>query len=445
MLHPRSPLESLTSANGVFGAVRQSVAHMKRIAFHALILLGCNVEAIGTATGGIPHDYEGDPPPEGCPRGVTVLMTDFLSTQVALSALDGVTLSSSFLSSASTETDGLSFAFSGDVSLPSEQPLSSRVVLIDRFGTNVISWADPRTAIVLGQLPIATGFESNPYDYIEVSEELAYVARFGTNGQPGQRDFDGGDDVLVIDTQQYEIIGRIPLAEAGDALPARPTRFARIENEILVTLQRASLDFVTLGESELVGLDPERHERTWRHVLTGMRGCGGAVSSPSGRELIVPCSGGISKRGAALDLSSAGLVVLDATVSPPVETARFIIEQLGGEGIQSTLAFASESVVLLKTQTPIDGFTHNRLLAFNRASGEVLELLRARPNSLGRGRGIVFGSLLCRPQCTSYCLLADADRGVVQRLRVKGDQVVLDGAFVVERGVGLPPRDLSYR
>src|SRR6266508_4044312 len=58
----------------------------------------------------------------GCPAGALVVMSDFISTQVALNRLDGTTLCGSLISSARSETTPISFALSGDVVLPSTPP-----------------------------------------------------------------------------------------------------------------------------------------------------------------------------------------------------------------------------------------------------------------------------------------------------------------------------------
>jgi hypothetical protein len=97
-----------------------------------------------------------------CDQGTVVLLTDYTSTQIALSTLDGTTLSPAFLSTASMKASGLAFALSGDVALPNVTPASGSVVLMDRYGTNVITWADPSSAKVFAQLPVGIGFESNP-------------------------------------------------------------------------------------------------------------------------------------------------------------------------------------------------------------------------------------------------------------------------------------------
>ena len=182
------------------------------------LLVGCNVESLSPGDRGVgdTENFDGV-----CPTGVTVLLSDFFSTLVTLGRLDGTTKSASFLSTGSSGTDGLSFALSGDVVLPSSRPESRRVVLVDRYGTNVITWADPRTAKVLGQLAVGTGFESNATDYLELESGEAFVTRWGENGDPGRVEYDRGGDILLLDSERFEITGAIELPRHDD-LPPRP-------------------------------------------------------------------------------------------------------------------------------------------------------------------------------------------------------------------------------
>lgn len=131
----------------------------------SLSTLGCDVESTQQETSGIgdlddaqPGDKDdtpsgssmdgmggGDPgkdtssEPLACPTGVSIVLSDYLSTQIALSDLDGNTLSESLISTGSSVSDGLAFAISGDVALPSSKTTSGHVVLLDRYGTNVIT------------------------------------------------------------------------------------------------------------------------------------------------------------------------------------------------------------------------------------------------------------------------------------------------------------------
>ncbi|HWA75958.1 MAG TPA: hypothetical protein VG937_26655 [Polyangiaceae bacterium] len=407
----------------------------------SLLLFACNVESTAgqnVGTGQPSH------PGSVCPDGVTVLLSDFFSSLVALSTLDGNTQSASFLSTGSRKTDGLSFALSGDVVLPSTRTLSGRVVLVDRFGTNVITWANPSSAEVLGQLPVGTGFESNPSDYLELEDGRALVTRWGENSEPGRQAFDRGSDVLVIDSQGFQLLDSIELPR-HDELPPRPSSLSRVRDLVMVTLDRLSLDFSLTGEAELVGISSATLEIEFVQRFVGLKGCGRPALSPSGKLLAVACSGSLNRKGEVSDLSESGLVLLDAESRPLRELQRFPAQTLAGAALQSSAVFASEDLLLWKTQTALGGSGNNRWLSLNVREQSLRTLLEAGPDEAGTGKGIVYGGMACAPGCSDICLLADADRGVLQRARITADGAELLSPRQVESTVGLPPRDLSLR
>lgn len=403
------------------------------------LVLGCNVESTGKDTGGVPRGTSSE-----CPNGLVVLMSDYLSTQIALSDLEGETQSESFLSTGSTETDGLAFPLSGDVALPGARPPSGRIVLLDRYGTNVVSWVDPETAEVLAQLSVATGFESNPSDYLEIDEHTALVSRWGQNAEPGREDHDSGGDLLILDTEEYAITGSI-VFDVIDDLPPRPSALTRVGDEVWVTLDRVAADFSTTGEAMVVGVSLADLEVVWQEPIVGLKSCGRFAASPDGTLLALACTGDITSTGGTEDLDQSALVLFDATASPPEEIRRIFAVDIAGEPIQSDVVFARDDLVLLNTQTPWGGDTNNRWLALDLETGEVKELLEASPDEEGAGKGGVYGAMACAPGCSETCLLADADRGVLARVRIP--ETGMPGrvdSVTVETRVGLPPRDLSF-
>ena len=384
-------------------------------------------------------------PKPAFPRGVAVVLSDYLSTQIALSDLEGNTLSESFISTASTQTSGLAFALSGDVVLPSSPPASGRVVLLDRYATNVITWIDPKTAAVLGQLAVGTGFESNPHDYVEVDERLAWVSRWGQNGDPGQQDHDTGGDLLVIDTESFEIVDSIVI-EPEEDLPPRPSRMTLIGDEVVVSLDRISLDWTTTGESRLVAFSVADKDQTWSLGLDGLKACSNPVPDTGRAQWLVVCTGAVNSDGTVESLDQSALVILDFSSSPPKELQRISAEQIAGEPLQPEVAVAADGFVLLKTQTTWGGTTNNRWLAYDLDNDATTTLLEARPDADGNGQGWTFGGMECAPGCSSLCLMADADRGVLQRLEVSSDgEFELLEPVEVETAVGLPPIGLGQR
>ena len=66
-------------------------------------------------------------------------------------------------------------------------------------------------------------------------------------------------------------------------------------------------------------------------------------------------------------------------------------------------------------------------------------LLTASLDSTGKGKGIVYGDVLCRPGCGDVCLLADADVGKLRRWSIAGDTLQALSDIPVDPTTGLPP------
>lgn len=417
---------------------------LRRTATLTLLLLnGCDLESTAAPTSGVGGAL-GAPSSGSCPRGVTVLLSDYMSTQIAMSDTAGSTQAESVLSTGSAQTDGLAFALSGDVVLPSEPTRSGEVVLIDRFGTNVLTWLDPATGEVIDQLPVGTGFESNPRDYLEVSDSLALVSRFGQNALPGAEPFDDGGDVLFLDLNERDITGHLVLP-APDALPARPGPLTQLGDEVLVTLGRSALDFSSMGESMIVGIDLRSRALSFSQTLTGHKNCGKVTPSPDGSVLAVACSGRIDQRGVPEDSAQSALLLLDPTTRPLEVLEVFPAADLFDFPIQGSVTFVDETRVLLKTQTPFGGEGNNTVHSLHLETGQTSVLVEARPNADGSGKGLIFGGVLCAPGCDLPCLVTDADRKVLQRIAETPDGFELLEPLRVETRVGLPPLDLVYR
>jgi hypothetical protein len=382
----------------------------------------------------------------GCPAAALVVMSDFVSTQVALTKLDGKTLCGSYISTARAETTPLGFALSGDVVLPSTRPASGRAVLIDGYGTNVVSFLEPASGAILGQLAVGTGFESNPQDYLEIDGRRALVSRWGQNPVPGHEPFDDGSDLLVIDTRSLRIESSIALP-FDDGFPPRPAGLARVGEQAVVTLQRASIDIGSMGDGMLVGIELDTLAAAWTLTLGGLKNCGPLALAPDGMVGAVACTGYIDRKGAASELDQSAIVVLDLGTTPPSELRRLPAAELAGGVLQAGLEFFAPRRVLAKTQTALDGSTNNRVLAVDLDADDVSTagavLLEARPSDAGTGQGVVFGGMLCNPGCGDVCLLADADRRVLERWAIEGDQVSPLGALAVTGTVGLAPRDVG--
>jgi hypothetical protein len=371
-------------------------------------------------------------------------MSDFISTQVALNRLDGTTLCGSLISSARSETTPISFALSGDVVLPSSPPSSGRVVLLDRYGTNVVSFLDGESGAITGQLAAGTGFEANIQDYLEIDADRALISRWGENPVPGHEMFDAGSDLLLVDTRIPAVRDRIAMPRDDD-WPPRPAGLTRVGEHAVVTLQRFALDIKSQGDAMLVGVGLESLEVEWTIPLSGLKNCGALTPAPDAAIAAVACTGFVDRSGAGTKLGESGLVLFDLGAVPPVELARFAAGDIAGEPLQSEVEFFGARRLLVKTQTPLGAAGNNRVLALDLDLGVDAPdvVLEARSRDDGGGQGVVFGGMLCTPGCAERCLVADADRGVVARFAIDDDGLTALPSLAVDGSVGLPPRDVG--
>ena len=107
--------------------------------------------------------------------------------------------------------------------------------MLDRYGTNVISWADPETAEVTAQLEVGTGFESNPQDYLEVGDGIAFVTRSASTSTPASKISMAATTCwssICRTPKQPKILESIALPDDDD-LPARPGRMIRVGDEVI--------------------------------------------------------------------------------------------------------------------------------------------------------------------------------------------------------------------
>jgi hypothetical protein len=371
-----------------------------------------------------------------------VLSTDYTSTEIALASPDGTPLSPAFLSTASTEASGLAFALSGDAALPGTTPPSGRVVLLDRYGTNVVTWADPATAKVLAQLPVGTGFESNPQDYLETDATHAYLTRWGVNDAPGMQPFDSGSDVLVLDTHTPgPAITKSIAMPVEDSLPPRPANMLLVGDTTLVVLQRTSEDFSTVAEGAIVGL--KNDAIAWEIHVAGLKNCGRPVLSPDASRMAIACEGQLAVDGSVMDPSAAAVAVYDATALPPAPITRFAIADQLGAPPQNAIAWASATAIVGKTQTAQGGAANNEAFVLDTSTGTATVLLTAQPNAQGQGKGAVYGDVRCSPGCGDFCILADSDVGKLRRWKVSATGLDALADIVVDPSVGLPPVSLG--
>jgi len=400
-----------------------------------LALVACGVEAPTLQTQGVPARS----------RGVLVVNTDYRSTSVSALDLEAQVLSEHLITSASA-APGLSVALGGDVMLPTMQAEDHATVLIDRTPAAVLTWLDLRTAQVTKQLSVATGFASNPHDYISIAERKAYVPRFGVNLDPGGEQFDGGHDVLIVDPSVPEITGRIDLTPAVEGerggLYARGDRAVVIAGLLRVLVVVFDAAFQEPADSRLVSIDPETDEIVGAHRFTGLTSCSNFALSPSAGEMAVACNGYFNQTVDAGFVDSA-IVRLSLAGSQVTEIARYPAADLGGHQV-SAVSYTGPSGIAFTTygrfKPDLSVAAHDTLRWLDLTTGQpsppILQTVRV-PFSLG--------DVLCRPS-NRVCFVADAETlgGMVHRFEIAESGALGDDALIeVDRTTGLPPRYLG--
>jgi hypothetical protein len=398
-------------------------------------LCACNVAPPPRGTGGFDAGSPGADGGLACASALSVVCSDYTSTNIAIANPDGTSASGSFVSSGSAPL-GLALPLSGDVDVPLVAPPSGRVVLLDRYGTNVITWMDLAKAAVLAQLPVGTGFQSNPHDYIEVDATRAYVSRYGTNPAPGQMPFDQGGDLLILDTAKYAITGRIAMPEEDPALQPCPDTMTWLGKDVVVTLGRFSADFSMVGDGRFVGVSPSTDAVVWTVNVSGLQNCGRLALSPAGKVAALACSGLEDPTTGTYDPSHSDVVLYDATQTPPVETRRLGLGAKLGSGLQPQISFAGETTLVGLTYGG-NATAGDTVFAVDTSSGAVTMLGSAT-------MAYVLAGLRCDPGCSDVCVLGDAQKSVLRRWQVAdgGTFTPMDDVDV-DPTVGLPPRDVG--
>ncbi|HEX2881352.1 MAG TPA: hypothetical protein VHO25_17610 [Polyangiaceae bacterium] len=408
-------------------------------ALAALAVLGCAVTGCGVE----PIATGQQPVPRGA-QGVLVINTDYKSTSVSALDFAGDLLTQNLISTSSAST-GLSVALSGDVGLPSGSTPDRETVLIDRYPAAVLSWVNLDTAQVRAQLSVATGFSSNPHDYVAVSRRKAYVPRYNPNLGSGEQPFDTGHDVLIVDPASARITGSVDLMPAitdeATGLYARADRAVIIDGLLRVLVSVFNTAYSRPGDSRLVSIDPDTDRIVAVHRIAGLTSCSNFAFAPDGTELAVACNG-FFRQAAATGFPDSAIVRLTFDGVEVTELARYPTTELGGNQV-GVLSYADQDHLVFTTlgrrASPLSVAAPDTLRVFdvttNQVSAPILQTQRV-PLSLG--------DVLCVPSENS-CFVADAETlgGVVHRFELDDGMPISERLISVDTATGLPPRYLG--
>ncbi|MFK8001879.1 MAG: hypothetical protein AB8H86_19950 [Polyangiales bacterium] len=182
---------------------------------------------------------------------LALISTDFTSSAVSVVSRGGTTAADWITSG--TTAPSLTATLGGDVVFPTEASPAGQLIIIDRFGKNVVTNLC-LSGGVIGQLNVGTdSFGGNPHDVAVTGPDTAWVTRYDPNTAPGAEPEDAGSDVIGFNPVTMERNGmRIDLSAFGGtvsgmegdavvdvAIAARPDRMVLAnENTLVVGLDR---------------------------------------------------------------------------------------------------------------------------------------------------------------------------------------------------------------
>ncbi len=376
------------------------------------------------------------------PWAVAVLGSDYASSSLSIVARKGATLFRESVLHSGSAAPGLSVALSGDVVLPRAHDPHNRIVLIDRYPNSVLSFLDPVDFSVMDQLSVATGFAANPRDFLWLSESKAYVTRYERNARAGAGDFDGGDDLLVVDPDALAIVGRIPLGDQADTtanpgLQARPDQMAWAGGLVWVTLNHLTDDFKGAGEGLVVAIDPATDEIVHRLALPGLANCGGIVSVAERQALYLSCSG-LFVAGEEEQRSRSGLARVDLSVSPPEAAVLRSAATGSGQPFGFELDVARGRWLFAVRFGDLEAEIPDRLVAVELDTGEE-ELVYEASSAFGLG-----GLLVDEAYGVLYVGDAAPESPAVHVYRVTEGGFTPAGSLDSHPRTGLPPRQIRF-
>ena len=376
--------------------------------------------------------------PEAC--RVVAVQSDYLATSVSLLRADGTLCVDNLLHSGSAPP-GLVTAVSGDVTPPSTPHPDGLVVLLDRHPNAVLTFVEPHTAEVRGQLSVGTGFAANPHDVAFLAPDHAWVTRNETNPSPtaDPADLDDGGDLLVIDPAALSLLDRIDLHPEADAgLDPRPDRVALGGGLVWVSLNHLSRLFDAGGPGLLLALDPATRGVVHRLTFPDLTNCGGLAPTTAGDGLWLVCTG-LFADAPAEQLARSGLVYIDLSGAAPTVTLALSAADLADRPLGAGVtAVAGGAVALVVALGSLDPARADRLYAVDRATGA------ATDTGVSAG-GFQLGAPLLSPDADLVLVpVADPIEPRVRRYAWTGTGLGDElEAVAPSPSVGLAPRHLA--
>lgn len=334
-----------------------------------------------------PQDPQNPPSRAG---GIAVISGDYKSTVISLiDPKSGILAKDNCIDSGAVSPI-LSVAISGDVVLPTKAQSDGSLVVIDRKNAALV-WLDPSTCTATRQLSVATGFSSNPHDYVLVAQNKAYVPRYATNPMPSGMAGanDQGQDVLILDVAAQKITGRIDLkpyaTQAG--IEPRPDRALVANGKVYLVMGQLSLDRKTVGPGRVAILDPATDAVVGTIDPPGAKNCTQLDYLDASKLLFVDCQGDYNVP--AMQASQSGIFVYDVSGATPVLKRTIPASATGGRALSTAFAAVSDQLGFVATYGDKSGPTPDQLWSLDLAAGGATKALDGEAAYVF---GSVFGS-----------------------------------------------------
>jgi len=394
----------------------------------------CGLEPPQPDTGGT--DVESGP----FGRGLVLIHTDFQSTNVSLLGLDGSIISRSFTSSYEAQ-------MSWDIAAPTMPSTGGDIVLLDRaFG--VVSWFDVKTSDIREQFHADNDdLGKNPWDYLPISPEKAYVTRYDPVPVKGHH-----GDVIIVNPTTANVLSsvdkRIDIASAlhlSKGYVVHPARGLVIGDRAYITTVNATPDY-EYTTSYVVMIDTTTDEVIGVQELSGLWDCTGIAAAPDKSELAVICSGNLQASWVASSGNTGTSRSAIVLLSPEdlSEKKRILAEKVSIGALGFSLSYAAQRALVFSSfGNEKQGDTDDVAKFVDLDSEEVRDLRRTSP--------VQIGAVLCPERLDDApadrdpeaCFITDADDFVVIRFPVENGSLGIPRAFDVNEGRTRPPRYLG--
>ncbi len=384
--------------------------------------------------------------PLASPPAFAFVASDYASSAIGLLDEDGQLVREAWLDSG-TVAPSVVTALSGDVVLGSTPLAPCVLTVVDRRGTDVVTFLDvcARDSVVRGQLDVGASFHANPQDVIPVDDTLALVSRYAPNRAPDAAELDRGNDLLVIDWRAPSVLSRVDLSALdadvnGEIAYARPGRMALLTNgsarRVVIGLARLTSDFQVAGPGAIGVLDLDTMEA--RAVsLSGLANCGELDAAPGSASVAIVTCAGVPFAPPDDRRAGAGVasIELDAGGEVTVKSAWRAVDH------PSSPVFDAWSVPISAERVVTIAMGDLRASLNDRAGAIELDH-EASPILMEAGSAFVLGDGAFAAQ-SRLLLVPDADRGGVRRFRVDLDGTIRELDLAPTSGCrGLPPREV---